>query len=90
MTLVTPEHRKVFFSKKYPQYCYITTELLLDDMVISNDNRKYPTLFDKTVFSFQGNKNAFAERIELNKETIDFKGFKPTFDLISKIITFNE
>ena len=85
MTLVTPSHRLKFTHKTKKEYCYLSSELLLEDSIINDVNRQYPTLFDKTVYSFVGNKDSFANDIETKKATINFDGFKPTFDLIEKI-----
>lgn len=86
ITLVTPAHRINFTHKTKPEYCYMSTELLLEDKEIHNSNRQYPSLFDQTVFGFSGNKNAFAEKITNNSTNINFEGFRPTFERIEKII----
>lgn len=86
MTLVTPAHRNDFTHKTKSEYCYLSTELLLDDSAIFTVNKQYPTLFDKSVFSFTGDKNSFSKHIEENKSSIDFSGFKPTLDLLDSII----
>jgi len=86
MTLVTPNHRKQFTHKEQKDYCYLSTELLLLDSDIPNTNRKYPTLFDRTVYTFSGNKEIFASAIETKKTTTNFDGFKPTFEIIDRII----
>ena len=87
ITLVAPNHRLKFFSKTKSEYCYISTELLFQDTEININNRHWPSLYDKTVFSFIGNKNAFADRIEQDKNSIDFSGFKPTLNLIEQILS---
>ncbi len=56
------------------------------DSVINEENKQFPTLFDTTVFSFTGDKNSFAERVRNDKLIVDFSGFRPTFDLINRII----
>lgn len=86
ISLVPPIHRSNFFTKTKSDYCYISTELLLYDNVIPNPNKLYPTLFDRTVFSFSGDKTSFARKILKNSSQVDFSGFKPTFDLIEKIL----
>jgi AAA15 family ATPase/GTPase len=87
MTIVAPSYRLNFIHKPKSDYCYLTSELLLQDTAIPNANKQYPTLFDKTVFMFSGDKVAFANSIELNKGSVDFTGFVPTFDLINRIIS---
>lgn len=87
ITLVAPNHRSMFFSKTQSEYSYISTELLLQDTEISVDNRHWPSLYDKTVFGFTGNKETFADRIEQNKNSIDFSGFLPTLNLIEQILS---
>ena len=89
MTIATPSHRNNFTHKKQRDYCYLSTELLLDDNLIPADNRQYPTLFDHTVFSFKGDKERFASLVDSNKENVVFEGFRPTFDLIYKLISTN-
>uniref|UniRef100_UPI0037C0067B hypothetical protein n=1 Tax=Flavobacterium sp. TaxID=239 RepID=UPI0037C0067B len=86
MTLVTPNHRTNFTHKTQKDYCYLSTELLLLDSDIPNANRQYPTLFDRTVYTFSGNKVNFALAIESKKATTNFDGFKPTFEIIDRII----
>lgn len=86
ITLVAPNHRMQFFTKTKSEYCYISTELLLQDTEININNRHWPSLYDKTVFGFTGDKNAFANKIEQNKNIVDFSGFKPTLDLIKQIL----
>lgn len=86
MTLVTPNHRTNFTHKTQKDYCYLSTELLLLDSDIPNANRQYPTLFDRTVYTFSGNKENFASAIETKKTTTNFDGFKPTFEVIDRII----
>lgn len=86
MTLVTPNHRTDFTRKNQKDYCYLSTELLLQDVVIPNANRRFPTLYDNTVYTFTGNKENFADSIEAKNETINFEGFKPTFELIERIV----
>jgi AAA15 family ATPase/GTPase len=86
MSLVTPNHRLNFTHKIRAEYCYLSTELLLLDEVIPLPNRHFLTLFDKSVFSFTGDKNSFAEKIDNNKATVDFNGFKPTLEIIDRII----
>lgn len=86
ITLVAPLHRTNFINKTKSEYCYLSSELLLLDTEINGSNRQYPTLFDKTVFSFHGGKSGFVEKIKNNKTNIDFNGFVPTFELIEKII----
>jgi AAA15 family ATPase/GTPase len=86
MTLVTPLHRKNFTHKTKSEYCYMSTELLLEDKEIHNSNRQYPSLFDQTVFGFSGSKNAFAAKIKNNSTNVNFEGFRPTFERIEKII----
>lgn len=88
ISLVTPDFRQNFTHEIHAQHCHLSTELLLNDNDIPPANRAYPTLFDKTVFGFTGEKVRFAEKISekvLNEETIDFSGFKPTIDLINKL-----
>lgn len=87
ITIVAPDHRLKFIYKTKSDYCYLSSELLLKDNAIPNSNKQYPTLFDQTVFMFTGDKTAFATTIDLNKSSIDFIGFSPTFDLINKIIS---
>lgn len=87
MTIVVPSHRTQFIHKPKSDYCYLSSELLLDDSVIGNENRQFPSLFDRTVFMFTGNKFSFANYITKNKSSTDFSGFEPTFKLIDKIIT---
>jgi AAA15 family ATPase/GTPase len=87
ITLVAPNHRSKFFHKIKSEYCYISTELLFLDTEINVDNRHWPSLYDKTVFGFTGNKDAFADRIEQNKNSIDFRGFQPTLNLIEQILS---
>lgn len=86
ISLVPPLHRSNFFTKAKSDYCYISTELLLVDSEIPSINKLYPTLYDKTVFSFSGDKNSFATNISNRPSQIDFSGFKPTFDLIEQIL----
>lgn len=86
MTLVTPSHRSNFTNKIHKDYCYLSTELLLQDKDLPSNNKQYPTLFDKTVFSFSGNKDNFASNIEIKFEEINFDGFTPTFELINNIL----
>ena len=87
MTLVTPNHRTNFTHKTQKDYCFLSTELLFLDADIPIPNRKYPTLFDKSVYTFLGNREKFVLSIETNKKTTNFIGFKPTFDIIDRIIT---
>lgn len=86
ITLVTPSHREQFTHKNNAEYCYLSTELLLEDKVIPEANKQFPTLFDKTVFSFTGDKTSFANTIESIKIDVSFDGFRPTFELIEKMI----
>lgn len=86
ITIVAPIHRTNFVHKEKSEYCYLTSELLFNDSEINQVNRRFPTLFDTTVFSFDGNKMALVEKTKLNLSNIDFKGFNPTFELINKII----
>jgi len=86
MSLVTPNHRLDFTHKTKAEYCYLSTELLLQDLVIPLPNRHFLTLFDQRVFSFSGDKNSFADKIEKIKATVDFNGFKPTLEIIDRII----
>ncbi len=86
LTLVTPPHRDNFTDKNIAEYCYLSTELLLEDQVIPVANRHFPTRFETSVFSFTGNKNLFANEIESKKTDLDFEGFRPTFELINKIV----
>lgn len=86
MTLVTPQHRENFTHKSTKEYCHLTTELLLEDSSILPLNRQYPSQFDTTVFGFKGDKSYFVTTIENNKKNIIFEGFRPTFELIRKII----
>lgn len=90
MLLAPPDHRKNFYHKRDSQYCYVSTELLYKNEEIPTANRAYPTLYDKTVFSFRGDKARFLEKIQQkvkDRNNVDFSGFKKTFDLINKIIT---
>lgn len=87
MSLVPPMHRAQFFAKGKSNYCYVSTELLYEDIAIPNTNKYYPTLYDRTVFSFTGDKPSFADSISSNKATTDFSGFTPSFDLIEYILS---
>jgi AAA15 family ATPase/GTPase len=87
MTLVTPNHRIKFIHKTQKDYCFLSTELLFLDDDIPSNNRKYPTLFDDSVYTFSGTRVNFALSIETNKATTNFVGFKPTFEIIDRIIT---
>lgn len=53
---------------------------------INENNRRWPSLYDKNVFGFKGNKNDFVNKIEQNKTSIDFSGFEPTLNLIDLIL----
>jgi len=86
ITLAVPAHRNDFFSKTRSEYSFLSTELLLLDSEIPNPNRSYPTLFDRRVYSFGGDKIAFANRIRAAAAGIDFSGFQPTFDLIQELV----
>jgi hypothetical protein len=86
ITIVAPEHRSYFVAKYNSDYCYLSSELLLNDSAIPKANKSYPTQFDQTVYSFSGDKMCFANNIVRNGNSIDFTGFRPTFDLIYKII----
>ncbi|MBV6446350.1 MAG: hypothetical protein IFNCLDLE_02643 [Ignavibacteriaceae bacterium] len=86
LNIVVPEHRKEFFNIKIPDYCFVTTELLLTDSEIPEQNRKKPSPNEDKIFKFSSNKKVkFAEAIS-KKTTVNFDGFKPTFDLINRII----
>lgn len=87
ITIVAPSHRLDFIHKPKSDYCYLSSELLLKDTAIPNSNKQYPTLFNQRVFMFTGDKIAFAKSVDLNKSSIDFTGFSPTFDLINSLIT---
>ncbi|MER0169754.1 MAG: hypothetical protein DU489_03945 [Nitrosomonas sp.] len=86
MTLVTPFHRDKFTNKTKADYCFLSTELLLEDKVIPVANKKFPTPFDETVFSFTGDKTSFANEIESKKNDVNFDGFRPTLELIKEIV----
>jgi AAA15 family ATPase/GTPase len=88
ITLVPPPFRAIYVHPDHSNYCYLTTELLLDDSIIPVANKVYPTLFDKSVFSFHGKKVSFAQKINekaVNGDTIDFSGFNGTLELIKKL-----
>jgi AAA15 family ATPase/GTPase len=90
ITLVPPTFRENYVHYDNSNYCYLTTELLLEDNEIPVANKAYPTLFDKSVYSFHGKKVSFANKIKeksVNGNTLNFSGFKETLDLIEKIIT---
>jgi AAA15 family ATPase/GTPase len=86
LTLVTPNHRVKFTHKTKSEYCFMSTELLLEDKEIHSSNRQYPSLFDQTVFSFSGSKSNFADRVMNDKSNINFEGFRPTFLKIQDIL----
>lgn len=86
MTIVAPLNRVDFIHKPKSDYCYLTSELLLKDSEISNANKQYPTLYERRVFMFHGDKTGFANNILANRNNIDFSDFIPTFDLINRII----
>lgn len=93
ITLVPPEFRKNFVHYDNSNYCYLTTELLLEDNEIPVANKAYPTLFDKSVYSFHGKKVSFANKIQErseNGDSINFLGFSATLDLINKILMKEE
>ena len=87
ITIVAPLHRLDFIHKPKSAYCHLSSELLLQDSAIPNPNKQYPTLYDQRVYMFTGDKIAFANTVDLNKNNLDFTGFSPTFDLINRIIT---
>ncbi len=86
ITIAAPDYRANFVNKAKSEYCYLSTELLFKDSEISTNNRQYPTMFDKTVFSFNGDKMGFVNSVINDKVKIDFSGFIPTFDLINSIL----
>ncbi|RCH53627.1 hypothetical protein DJ568_16455 [Mucilaginibacter hurinus] len=88
MSLVTPDFRSNFTNKDRTEYCYLTTELLLQDHEIPKNNRFPPSPFDTTVYQFSGDKAKFVIAIESkvkNGDLIDFTGFYPTIDVIETI-----
>lgn len=93
ITLVTPDFRSNFTHLTLKQHCHLSSEILLRDTEIPTPNRSYPTLFDNTVFDFSGNKKKFsnkiAEKISAGEE-VDFSGFEPTINLISKLKQITE
>jgi hypothetical protein len=90
IVLVPPDFRSKFVDFQKQVYSYLSKELLFQDSDIATSNRKYPTKYDRTVFSFKGNKHTFAERITANLTDHNFNGFKPTIDLIKNIIKKTE
>jgi len=92
ITLVPPSFRQNYIHSEQSNYCYLTTELLLNDSLIPISNKLFPTLFDKSVYSFTGKKIAFAEKIKdrfEKGESIDFSGFDLTLKLIDELIKEN-
>ena len=92
ITLVPPLFRQNYIHSEHSNYCYLTTELLLNDSLIPNSNKSFPTMFDKSVYSFTGNKIAFANKIKdrfEKGESIDFSGFDLTLKLIKELIKKN-
>jgi AAA15 family ATPase/GTPase len=93
MTLVPPAFRANFTHKRHNEYCYLTTELLLQDIDIPVENRFPPSPFDTTVFQFQGKKANFAEKITekiKNGNAVDLSGFYPTLDLVETITALSQ
>ena len=89
ITLVPPSFRQNYVHPDHSNYCFLTTELLLNDSLIPSSNKMYPTLYDKSVYSFTGKKVAFAEKIKDRFDTgesIDFSGFDLTIKLINELI----
>lgn len=88
ISLVTPSFRSNFTHLTHHQHCHLSTELLFHDSDIPTGNRAYPTLFDRTVFGFTGDKKKFANKITKkldDGESLDFSGFQQTIDLIEKL-----
>ncbi|ODS39759.1 hypothetical protein BEH94_02535 [Candidatus Altiarchaeales archaeon WOR_SM1_SCG] len=90
ITIVPPDHRSTFYDLDNSDYCYISTELLLQDKEIPKANRKLPAPHYDKVFSFKGKKTSFAKKIEKKcseGKEIDFSGFLKTFELIRNIVS---
>lgn len=82
LKLIAPTFREKFVHCK-SKYCYLSTELLLQDSDIPDSNRDIVPDTNPPKFSFKSNKKVdFANRI---KPSTDFSGFKKTIDLIRKI-----
>jgi AAA ATPase domain len=91
ITLVAPEFREKFIDKENADYCYLSTEMLLKDEHIPEENRYRPSPNEEILFSFcVGKKDSFANKVKTNSENVDFAGFKPTFELIEKLIQLGE
>jgi len=91
--LVPPPNRIQFTDDNHAEYCLLTTELLYSDSIITENYRKYPSKYDKTVFSFSGQKIPFAEQQKRKATTFKaeaISGFKPTFELIEEIFKFSK
>lgn len=89
ITLQTPSFRSEFTDDN-SKYCHLSSELLLPDERIPPANRDFPSKTDRTVFGFKGHKSNFANKQsdELSglSQSAIFEGFRPTFELIRKLI----
>ena len=85
MSLVPSDFRKKFvtMSANY-EWCYLTTELLYQDNIIPTINRKRVAP-DSTLFQFRGKKTNFLNKVKGVDGSVDFSGFKPTWDKIESI-----
>lgn len=83
LKLVAPTFRDKFVHKE-PKYCYLSTELLLQDQDIPNSKRDYVPDTQPQKFSFKSDaKINFANKKAIS--ATDFSGFKDTIDLIREI-----
>ncbi|WP_251624059.1 ATP-dependent nuclease [Odoribacter lunatus] len=81
--LQPPIFRKNFVNDE-PKYCYLSTELLLQDSNIPENKRAYVPHTSPVLFSFKNNadKLAFASSIDADA---DYTGFNDTLEIIFKI-----
>ena len=84
--LPVPTHRNTFTDKNNAEYCKFSIELYLEDDIVLETYREYPSRNDKSIFSFKGNKNNFFEQVRKKKEDINFAHFELLLQKIESLI----
>lgn len=82
MKLIAPHFRTDFIDSN-SHYCYVSTELLLQDVNIPSQHREPVPHTTPPLFSFRGKKVNFANRVR--EAVTDFSGFSRTIDMIIHI-----
>lgn len=89
LALQAPPFREEFVDIKLNRFCFVSTELLLEDADIPISNRAFPSKLDHSVFGFHGQKQKFAAKIAEKYASSEheevFEGFRSTFKLIDML-----